>query len=280
MSETLDDKNLNQDLEAQEETLTTSDDDRTGGADAAQAEADLDEEALVAEAIRRGEAAADADFAADAERMKNERDELQKKLTEAEAAAQSAQADAKEAADKLGRLQADWENFRRRTDGERVRERALATEKLVLNLLPVIDDMERAIAHAQASVEKNSELKTFSEGVEAVRTKMLDILSHEDVHPIDPAGEAFDPLCHQAVGRVEDASAYDETVRDVYQLGYRMADKIIRPAMVTVTFGGAKRPAEASADSDAQTDDSSADAPADADDKNTNSDTAAELRMV
>ena len=72
---------------------------------------------------------------------------------------------------------------------------------------------------------------------------MLDVFSHEGVEPIDPKGEAFDPLEHQAVGRVEDAEQYDETVHDVYQKGYRMADRVLRSAMVTVTYGGAKRPA-------------------------------------
>ena len=60
---------------------------------------------------------------------------------------------------------------------------------------------------------------------------------------VDHKGEAFDPLEHQAVGRVEDAAQYDETVNDVYQKGYRMADRILRSAMVTVTYGGEKRPA-------------------------------------
>ena len=79
--------------------------------------------------------------------------------------------------------------------------------------------------------------------MDAVRAKMLDILGHENVEMIDPAGEPFDPLAHQAVGRVENADAYEDTVADVYQKGYRMGGKVIRPAMVTVTFGGGKRPA-------------------------------------
>ena len=70
-----------------------------------------------------------------------------------------------------------------------------------------------------------------------------DVYKRQGVEPIDPKGEAFDPLEHQAVGRVEDASQYDETVNDVYQKGYRMADRILRSAMVTVTYGGEKRPA-------------------------------------
>ena len=78
----------------------------------------------------------------------------------------------------------------------------------------------------------------------AVHAKIVDMLAREGVEPIDPAGEPFDPLQHQAVGRAEDADAYEDTVRDVYQRGYRMGGKVIRPAMVTVTFGGPKRPAE------------------------------------
>ena len=117
----------------------------------------------------------------------------------------------------------------------------LAAEKLVTNLLPVIDDLERAIEHAGAT-EDDAQLKQFVDGVSAVHAKMLGVLAKEGVDPIDPAGEAFDPLAHQAVGRVEDAEAFDETVAQVYQKGYRMGDKVIRTAMVTVTYGGPTRP--------------------------------------
>ena len=101
---------------------------------------------------------------------------------------------------------------------------------------------ERAIDHAR-SQELSDDFKQFVDGVDAVHAKLLDVFAHEGVEPIDPKGEAFDPLEHQAVGRVEDASQYDETVNDVYQKGYRMADRILRSAMVTVTYGGEKRPA-------------------------------------
>ena len=97
----------------------------------------------------------------------------------------------------------------------------------------MIDDIERAIDHAR-SQELSDDFKQFVDGVDAVHAKLLDVFAHEGVEPIDPKGEAFDPLEHQAVGRVEDASQYDETVNDVYQKGYRMADRILRSAMVTV----------------------------------------------
>ena len=104
-------------------------------------------------------------------------------------------------------------------------------------------DNDFKLKFEQAQKELADDFKQFVDGVDAVHAKLLDVFAHEGVEPIDPKGEAFDPLEHQAVGRVEDASQYDETVNDVYQKGYRMADRILRSAMVTVTYGGEKRPA-------------------------------------
>ena len=161
---------------------------------------------------------------------------------EAAEAASSAEEKARDAVERHARLQADWENYRRRTARERNEERDRATEKLVMALLPAIDDMERALDHARAQ-ELSESFSQFVDGVDAVRVKIMGVLEHEGAEVIDPAGEAFDPNVHQAVGRVEDASQYDETVSDVYQKGYRMGGKVLRPAMVTVTYGGEKRPA-------------------------------------
>ena len=203
---------------------------------------DLDEDALVEAAIRAGEMAAEDDFKAANDAAQAELTELRTQLEKANEELEAASAKAAEAIDRSARLQADWENFRRRTAQERIDERERACEKLVSNLLPVLDDMERACAHAR-STEMGEELTQFIDGVEAVHTKMTDILGKEGVEVIDPAGEAFDPNWHQAVGRVENADCYDETVADVYMKGYRMGSRVIREAMVTVTYGGAKRPA-------------------------------------
>ena len=103
--------------------------------------------------------------------------------------------------------------------------------------------MERAIEHANSSDDGDAQMKQFIDGITAVHDKMLSVLEKEGVETIDPAGQPFDPLEHQAVGRSEDAAQYDETVAQVYQKGYRMGGKVIRTAMVTVTYGGPKRPA-------------------------------------
>lgn len=204
-------------------------------------EQELSEEEMVEAAIRAGEEAAQNDFKLKYEQVTAELAEVRRQLAEAEDAQSAADAKVKEAQDRATRVQADWENFRRRTASERLAEKERATEKLVTALLPVIDDMERAIDHARTQ-EMDEAFSQFVDGVEAVHAKMLDVFAHEGVEPIDPKGEAFDPLEHQAVGRVEDADSYEETVHDVYQKGYRMADRVLRAAMVTVTYGGEKRP--------------------------------------
>ena len=205
----------------------------------------MTEEEMVAEAIRRGEETAEAEIAADAKRAAQERDRLQNELDSVSEQIESAKQQAAEANDRFLRLQADWDNYRRRTAQERLDERQRATEKLVVDLLPVIDDLERAIEHADNLTDPAA--KQFVEGVSAVCNKLVSVLNKEGVEVVNPVGEAFDPLSHQAVSQIEDTEAYDETVAQVYQKGYRMGGKDIRTAMVVVTHGGPKRPAESEA---------------------------------
>lgn len=202
----------------------------------------MTEEEMIAEAIRRGEETAEAEIAADAQRAAQERDRLQNELDSVSDQIEVAKQQAAEANDRFLRLQADWDNYRRRTAQERLDERQRATEKLVVDLLPVIDDLERAIEHADNLTDPAA--KQFVEGVSAVCNKLVSVLNKEGVEVVNPVGEAFDPLSHQAVSQIEDTEAYDETVAQVYQKGYRMGGKDIRTAMVVVTHGGPKRPAE------------------------------------
>ena len=136
------------------------------------------------------------------------------------------------------RAMAELENTRRRSSEEVQKARKFGIEKFAENLLPVVDSLEKAL-----EVTKNEEENPVREGMLATYRQFMHALDVSGMKPVDPKGEAFDPLEHQAVGRVEDASQYDETVNDVYQKGYRMADRILRSAMVTVTYGGEKRPA-------------------------------------
>lgn len=212
----------------------------------------MTEEEMVAEAIRRGEETAEAEIAADAHRAAQERDRLQNELDSVSDQIEAAKQQAVEANDRFLRLQADWDNYRRRTAQERLDERQRATEKLVVDLLPVIDDLERAIEHADNLTDPAAQ--QFVEGVSAVCNKLVGVLNKEGVEVVNPVGEAFDPLSHQAVSQIEDTQAYDETVAQVYQKGYRMGGKDIRTAMVVVTHGGPKRPAEPEASDSAAAD--------------------------
>ena len=223
----------------------TLDGNKPAASSAAGADRTMTEEEMVAEAIRRGEETAEAEIAADAKRAAQERDRLQNELNSVSDQIESAKQQATEANDRFLRLQADWDNYRRRTAQERLDERQRATEKLVVDLLPVIDDLERAIEHADNLTDPAA--KQFVEGVSAVCNKLVSVLNKEGVEVVNPVGEAFDPLSHQAVSQVEDTEAYDETVAQVYQKGYRMGGKDIRTAMVVVTHGGPKRPAESEA---------------------------------
>ncbi len=160
--------------------------------------------------------------------------------TDAEQVA-AAKAEAADWQDKYLRLHAEWDTYRRRITEQRAAEKVRATEKLMESLLPVLDDFIRTVDYA----EQNGEAGLLG-GVKAVQSKLIDTLTKGGLETIDPAGEPFDALQHQAVATVDDASVPDETVAQVYQLGYRMGEKVLRPAMVTITTGGPKRekPAE------------------------------------
>ena len=171
-------------------------------------------------------------------------------VTEAEAIVEEASAaeelekarqEASDWQDRYLRLHAEWDTYRRRMSDQRAEEKARATEKLMENLLPVLDDFERTVAYATENGESG-----LLDGVKAVQTKLLDVLSKGGLDVIDPAGEAYDALEAQAVATVPDDKSFEETVKDVYQKGYRMGKKVLRAAMVTITTGGPKRPKEES----------------------------------
>lgn len=203
----------------------------TKAAEATQVEEPAAEEAA-AEAASDEAAEAEAEPAQEADPAEDAASKLQEEVDRAKA-------EAKEWQDKFMRLHAEWDTYRRRTAEQRETEKARASEKLVTGLLPVIDDFERTIKYATDNGETG-----LLDGVRAVHTKLVDVLVKDGVQVIDPAGEAFDALQHQAVATVPDDEAFDETVHEVYQKGYKLGEKVLRPAMVTVTTGGPKRPKE------------------------------------
>lgn len=189
-----------------------------------------------------------AEVVADAEVIEaNEAGELDAELEQAAAEAvasvieeseelAAAKAEAADWQDKYVRLHAEWDTYRRRMTEQREAEKVRATEKLMESLIPVLDDFARTVDYAEANGETG-----LLGGVKAVQTKLSDTLAKGGLVVISPAGEAFDALECQAVGTVDDPSVPDETVAQVYQPGYKMGTKVIRPAVVTITTGGPKR---------------------------------------
>jgi molecular chaperone GrpE len=154
-----------------------------------------------------------------------------------EAELEAARDEAADLRDRVARGQAEFDNFRKRTTREREDERRRAGERLVSELLPAIDNLERAIEHVTAG----GDLEHLLSGVEAVHAQVIGVLGKEGVEVIDPFGQAFDHNTQQAVSQQEDTEVPADTVVAVFQKGYQMGGRVIRPAMVVVSTGGPKR---------------------------------------
>lgn len=132
--------------------------------------------------------------------------------------------------DSLKRLKADFDNYRKRMLKEQTRILETAEADLVKKLLPVIDNLERALDSAE-----EEESKGLLGGVSMVRELMLDVLTREGLEVIDPTGEPFDPEHHEAMMVVETSECPEDTVVGVVQKGYRFRGVLLRPAMVRVS---------------------------------------------
>jgi molecular chaperone GrpE len=137
--------------------------------------------------------------------------------------------------------QAEFENYRKRQERDLADMRVRAGERIVAELIPVLDDLDRAIEHTVASAASGGELEHLLSGVEMVRTRILSVFEREGVQVVDPFGAAFDPNLHHAVGQREDPEVPENTVVEVYQKGYLMGGRVVRPAMVMVSAGGPER---------------------------------------
>ncbi|WP_106627251.1 nucleotide exchange factor GrpE [Selenomonas massiliensis] len=138
------------------------------------------------------------------------------------------EAQLKEKSDRILRLQADFENFRRRTAKEKEELAAVITQNLLTDLLPLLDNFERAMAVEQTDGE------AFQKGVEMIFTQLREVMDKHGLENIEAEGKPFDPNVHQAVMRVENPDVEDGTITQVLQKGYQAKGRVIRPAMVQV----------------------------------------------
>ncbi len=128
--------------------------------------------------------------------------------------------------DRFVRLAADFDNFKKRSAAEKNAVYANATADAVAELLPIIDNLERAIAAAEDSPMKS--------GVEMVLSQALKAFENLNVFPVGTPGEPFDPQIHNAVMHVDDESMEENVIAEVFQKGYKLGDKVVRHALVKV----------------------------------------------
>jgi len=138
-----------------------------------------------------------------------------------------------EANDRHLRLQAEFENFRRRTLKERQETLQYGHQNLVKDLLSTVDNLDRALEHASES--EGADLQGILQGVDLVRRELLGALGKHGVTEVEAAGAHFDPAVHEAMGQLPDASAAPNTVLQVLQKGYLLRDRMMRPARVIVS---------------------------------------------
>jgi molecular chaperone GrpE len=138
---------------------------------------------------------------------------------------------AREYWDRLLRLQADFENTRKRLEREKNDFIKFANEGIVLELLSILDDLERTVELAQS---KHQDLAAFLKGVEMILAHLYEMLKEQGVKPIEANGKIFDPNYHEALMQVETKDVPEHTVVEELQKGYLLNDRLIRTAKVKV----------------------------------------------
>lgn len=174
--------------------------------------------------------------AVEGEFVESEEELYSARIAELEAALLASEAQANEAKDMALRARAEGENVRRRSEQEIDKARKYALNKFVEELLPVIDNLERALEMADKTDESS---KAMMEGVELTLKTMTDTVAKFGLTQINPQGEAFNPEFHQAMAIQESTEFAPNTVMMVMQKGYELNGRVIRPAMVMVSKAAA-----------------------------------------
>ena len=161
-------------------------------------------------------------------------EEIEQELLEEEQVSETEQLQQQvaDANDNVLRIQAEMQNMRRRAERDVENAHKFALDKFSADLLPVVDNLERALSAIDA--EDDSQ-KAIAEGIELTLKSFVDVLIRFKVEAVDPAGEPFDANLHQAVSMVPSPDLEPNTVMDVFQKGYTLNGRLIRPAMVVVS---------------------------------------------
>ena len=172
----------------------------------------------------------DREFAAGPDGDPGYADDLPNETADAGAAADTAAAD-----DRYLRLLAEFDNFRRRSHKDREQAVQLGIERLAAPLFDVLDNLERALAHAVATAPG-----PWVDGVALTARQFSEAFKSAGITAIDPLGEPFDSAWHEALGHAPSATVPADHVVTVVAPGYRLGDRLLRPARVLISSGGAK----------------------------------------
>lgn len=154
---------------------------------------------------------------------------LREQLNEYKEKYEALEAEKKQLTDRMLRIQADYDNFKRRTEKERIAERKYQAQDLATELLPVIDNFERAL-----QTDVSDENKGFKDGMVMIYEQLQNALKSQGIEAIETVNKEFDPNIHHAVMQVEDENFDSNVIVEELQKGYMLKDKVIRPAMVKV----------------------------------------------
>ena len=177
-----------------------------------------------AEEEAKAEAAEEAEEKAEAEEVEE--------TAEDKAADEEASAEEQES-ERYMRLMAEFQNFKRRAAKEKTDIHAFANERIVNDLLPVLDNFERALGQ-EAEASENEELKNYAKGMELIFEQLKGALEKAGVKEIEALGEDFDPNVHNAVMTEQTDEYEDGKISKVMQKGYKLNDRVVRPSMVAV----------------------------------------------
>ena len=162
--------------------------------------------------------------------MKQDPPEVEEVDTAAELENLKAELNAKD--DRFIRLQADFDNFRKRTAREKSELAAVIEQSFLKDLLPLLDNLSRASAAAENA--EQADVETLRKGIEMIKQETIAVMGKHGLEPIETLNKPFDPNYHQAVGTVKDDSKEDGFIASEFQRGYIARGRVIRPAMVQV----------------------------------------------
>ncbi len=142
------------------------------------------------------------------------------------------------AKDQTLRVQAEMQNLRRRVDRDIEKAHKYALENFLGELLPVVDNLERGLSTLNEGLDSEDEAqKAIGEGIELTLKSFVDVLVRNKVEPVDPVDLAFDPEFHQAMAMIPHPEVSANTIIEVFQKGYLLNGRLLRPAMVVVSKG-------------------------------------------